>query len=104
MVDEMTSWGHNVVCANSTLETVVGTCRISDLDSGRVVLEKAFSAAPNANTNLGWFECMYSEQGIFLIEWDVDGKTFYNTYLYGAPAFSLEQYKGWLDKLAALGK
>lgn len=104
MLDEMTAWGHNVICANSTLKAVTGTCRISDLDSGRVVFEKAFSAAPNANTNLGRLDCMYSEQGMFLIEWEVDGKTFYNTYLYGTPVFSLEQYKSWLDKLAALGE
>lgn len=104
MLDEMTAWGHDVVCANSTLDTVSGKCRIIDLDTQKTVFETDFTALPNCNTKLGKLNCMYSDKGMFLIEWDVNGKTQRNTYLYGAPAYSLKQYKDWLKKLSALGE
>ena len=103
MLDEMTSWGQDVVCANSTLKTIKGTCVISDMDSDEVVFEAEFTAQPNANTTLGRLPLMYSDKGMFLIRWKTeDGRAYFNTYLYGTPAFSLSQYKGWLGKLAGL--
>lgn len=103
MLDEMAAWGHDVLCANSTLNTVRGTCAITDLDSGEVVFEKEFTAFPNSNTNLGWLPLMYSAKGMFLIQWKTDGgEEAFNTYLYGAPGYSFEAYKGWLEKLKAL--
>lgn len=104
MLDEMTAWGHEVLCANSTLNTVSGFCRIIDLDTEKTVFESEFSAKPNANTSLGKLNCMYSEKGMFLIEWNINGAICRNTYLYGSPAYSLEQYKKWLKKLSALGE
>lgn len=100
MLDEMSDWGHNVVCANSSRNTIRGTVTISDLDSSKVVFEKAFTAEPGVNTILGQIRLMYSDKGMFLIDWKTeDGEAHFNTYLYGLPAFSLEQYKGWLNKL-----
>ena len=47
---------------------------------------------------------MYSDKGMFLIEWETeDGQRAFNTYLYGMPAYDLTQYKGWLEKLSELG-
>ena len=46
---------------------------------------------------------MYSDQGMFLIEWQLDsGEKHFNTYLYGSPKFDFEQYKGWLEIIDAL--
>lgn len=42
---------------------------------------------------------MYSDKGMLLIEYTVDGKPFVNTYLYGAPAFDLNRYLSWLQKV-----
>lgn len=101
MMDEMDTWGHDVLCANSSLKTVRGTCTITDLDSKKVVFEKDFAARPNENTNLGRLQVMYSEKGMFLIKWKLeDGQEYFNTYLYGTPAYSLEQYKGWLKEIS----
>jgi hypothetical protein len=36
------------------------------------------------------------------MEWTVDGIEGGNHYLHGFPPFSLEQYKGWLNKIAVL--
>ncbi len=100
MLDEMAAWGHDVRCANNSFDTVKGKCRVYDLDSGEVYFEKEFTAKPNANTNLGRLPLMYSDKGMFIIEWETDdGKKEFNTYLYGAPAYSLEKYKEWLEKI-----
>ena len=103
MLDEMSSWKHDVITANSTLETVKGHVKITDMDSGKVFFEKDFTAAPNSNTKLGDLRLMYSDKGMFLIEWETqNGEKYFNTYLYGAPKYDLEQYKGWLAKLKEL--
>jgi len=105
MVDEMDSWGQPVLCANSTLRTVSGTVTVSDMDSGEVVFEKAFTAAPNSNTTLGKLPLMYSDRGMFLIQWQLDnGEQHFNTYLYGSPKFDLQQYKRWLKKMNTLSE
>ncbi|MBQ7839972.1 MAG: hypothetical protein IJ390_05740 [Lachnospiraceae bacterium] len=100
MMGEMDIWGHDVLCANSSLKEVSGTCTVMDMDSREIVFEKEFCAAPNANTNLGRLNVMYSQQGMFLIRWKLeDGQEHFNTYLYGTPAYSLKQYQGWLAAL-----
>lgn len=103
MIDEMTSWRHPVITANSTLETVSGHVIVKDIDSGEVFFETDFTAGPNSNTYLGDFELMYSDKGMFLIEWETDkGEKYFNTYLYGSPKFDLAQYKSWLEKIKSL--
>ncbi len=100
MLGEMAPWGHEVITANSTLQKVSGSVKISDMDTGEVYFEKSFTAGANCNTTLGKLPLMYSDKGMFLIEWELsDGKKGFNTYLYGSPAYSFEQYKGWLKKL-----
>ena len=100
MLDEMSSWKHDIITANSTLKTVKGKVKISDLDSGKVFFEKEFTAGPNCNTKLGNLNLMYSDKGMFLIEWELEnGEKYFNTYLYGSPKYDLEQYKGWLKKI-----
>lgn len=96
---EMNSWGQEIVTANSTFDTVSGRVKITDLDSGSVVFEKEFTAAANANTLLGKIELMYSDKGMFKIEWETDKFSGFNTYLYGSPAFDLQKYKTWLEKI-----
>jgi len=102
LIDEMAAWGQDVLCANSTLQTVSGRCTVQDLDSGSVVFEKTFTAAPNANTNLGRIPLMYSDKGMLLIRWETDSGSGFNTYLYGSPAFDLQRYKQWLQKIVQL--
>lgn len=103
MIDEMVSWGQPVLCCNSTLHEIAGTVRISNLDSNETVFETAFRAAANANTEIGKIPLMYSDQGMFLIEWKLEnGEQHFNTYLYGSPKYDLQQYKGWLKKLDTL--
>ncbi len=103
MLDEMSNWSHDVITANSTLKPVKGHLKITDLDSEEVFLEKDFTAGANCNTKLGEIPLMYSDKGMFLIEWELEnGEKHFNTYLYGLPKYDLEQYKGWLKKIERL--
>ena len=96
----MGDWGHRVLCANSSLKTFKGNVKITDIDSGEIFFETDFAANPNSNTTLGKIPLMYSAKGMFLIEWTLDnGEKYFNTYLYGSPAFSFKQYKKWLEKM-----
>ncbi len=98
-LDDMAYWGHDVICCNSTLSEKRGKCTVYDIDSGEVLFQKDFIAAPNTNTNLGKINMMYSEKRMLIIKWETDSKEAFNTYLCGTPAFSLEQYKCWLAKI-----
>ena len=101
MIEEFKAWSHPVVCANSTLHEVTGRVIITDMDTDKVIFEKEFTAAPNSNTQLGSFDLMHSQQGMFLIRWETEQEgTHCNTYLYGTPAYDLQHYKLWLRKLA----
>ena len=50
----------------------------------------------------GKIRLMYSEQRMFIIEWTVNGKKSFNTYLAGTPKYDFEQYKSWLEKINKL--
>lgn len=103
MLDEMNNWKQSVITANSTLETVKGHIKITDIDSGKVYFEKDFTAGANCNTKLGDIPLMYSDKGMFLIQWELEnGEKHFNTYLYGTPGFDLNKYKGWLEKINSL--
>lgn len=105
MIDEMDSWQHTVLTANSTQSEVKGVVTVEDIDSGKVYFEKTFVAAANANTELGKFNLMYSEKGMFIIKWKLDnGEQRFNTYLYGSPKFDFYKYKTWLNKIRSLEK
>lgn len=99
LVGEMKSWGHPVLVANSTLKPAEVTVKLTDLETGSELFSGSCTAAPNANTEVGFLPMMYSDKGMLLIEYTVDGKPFVNTYLYGAPAFDLNRYLGWLQKV-----
>lgn len=100
MLDEFNTWGHDVVCANSTLSDISGSVRVRDIDSGRVLFEKNFSAKENSNTTLGKIELRCSKKGMLLIEWWLDnGEHGVNTYLYGTPPYRLDDYKRYLDEI-----
>ena len=98
-MDEMDSWGHDLVCCNSTFNQIEGSCRVYNLDSGEVLYENNFTAKPNCNTHLTKIKTMYSEQKMLIIEWNIKGEKHFNTYLIGTPKYSLEEYKNWLEKI-----
>ncbi|MEE0945710.1 MAG: hypothetical protein U0M42_02630 [Acutalibacteraceae bacterium] len=103
MLGETNNWGNEIICANSSLNTVKGNCTIIDLSTDKEIFSTEFSASPNANTKLGKLNIMYSKQTMLLIKWKLEDSTeHFNTYLCGTPGFNFEQYKDWLNKINSL--
>ncbi|MBQ5765526.1 MAG: hypothetical protein IIW03_05230 [Clostridia bacterium] len=103
MLKEMTNWRHSVVTCNSTGETLKGHVTITDMDTGKVHMDRDFVSPPHANAFLGNMPLMYSDKGMFLIQWTLEnGEKHFNTYLYGTPKFDFKAYKGWLEKLSKI--
>lgn len=98
MVSEMRPKHRAVICANSTLKKIKGKVTITDLESDKIIFSNEFSAVENGNTEIGTIPAFYSEKGMYLIVWEVDGSKYVNTYLYGNPGFDFENYKKWLNK------
>lgn len=102
MVDEPKDWHVRVVAGNDSREEVSGHYRMWDADSAKTLLDGNYSVKPNENLELGTLPIFHSERKLFLIEWTANGQRHVNHYLLGLPPFSLEQYKSWLLKIAAL--
>ena len=99
MCDEIFDWGSLVVAANDTRQTVAGEIKITDIESGEVRLQGGFAVAAGQKSTIGKLELRYSDKGMLLLDWFINGQRYFNPYLYGYPAFDVEKYKEWLEKL-----
>ena len=99
MMGELNNWRYTLYALNDTRTAVKGTYKVSDIETGEVIAEGGFNANANGKTGVTNFRMFYSEQRMLLIEWDIDGKKYYNHYLTGYPPFDFEKYKKWLNKL-----
>ena len=102
MVDEPQDWHCRVVVGDDSREDAAGHYRVWDADSGETLLEGDYAVKANENLQLGQIPVFHSGKRLFLMEWTANGKKYANHYLQGFPPFSLEQYKPWLVKVAAL--
>ncbi len=97
MVGELSGWRHTVHASNDTLRPVKGIYRVYDVDAPEKDLcGGSFEIAPNGNAAVGSFEMFYSDHKFLVIEWELDGKKYFNHYLSGMPPFSLADYRRWL--------
>ena len=76
--------------------------RVWDADSAEEVVAGAFTVPANQNWQVGRIRTYASDQRLYLISWEVDGRRYGNHYLAGMPPFSLERYRAWLQAIAAL--
>ena len=65
-------------------------------------MQGEFHTEANANQELGRLRISHGHQRLFLIQWELAGKTYGNHYLLGKPPISFEQYRRWLKAIAAL--
>lgn len=70
----------------------------------KTVAEGEFTIDANSNKEIDKIRMYYSDKKFLVIEWNIDGKTYYNHYLCGMPGFGFEQYKTWLEKFNNLVK
>lgn len=99
MCGELCDWEIPVVAANDTLCEVLGEFKVTNAEDGAQLLHGDFKVEANSNALLGKIPVFYSDKGMFLIEWTIGEKRFVNHYLYGMPAFDINDYKRWLEKI-----
>jgi beta-mannosidase len=102
MVGEPEDWRCRVVAGNDTLQDAEGDFRITDADTGTLMLQGHYRAPANANVAIGSLPVSHSEHRLFLIRWTADGRAWGSHYLLGTPPFSLARYREWLPAIAAL--
>ena len=91
-----------VVASNDTRSPAEVRYRIWDADSAETVVEGTFTVPDNQNWQVDRIRTYASDQRLYLIAWEVNGREFGNHYLAGWPPFSLERYRAWLQAIAAL--
>ena len=97
MLDEPNSWVQKVVAANDTREDKEIHCQITDIASGEVVFEGAFTARADQSTVIGQIPYVRNRQRFFVIRWHGDAQGC-NHYLAGQPPFDLAIYRRWLQE------
>lgn len=102
MIDEMADWHYTLVVSNDTLMRKNGTYKVYDIDTGKVLADGDFTIGANSNKVLDKIRMYYSDKKFLVIEWEIDGKTYYNHYLCGMPGFDFGMYKAWLEKYMEL--
>ena len=98
MLDELNSNSCDIIAVNDTLKEVKGSYKIYNIDTDYVYSEGGFSISKNGVSHLGGVPMRYSDKEFLVIEWTIDGKTFYNHYLCGMPGFDFTTYKRWIAK------
>lgn len=102
MLDEPRDWHCRVVASNDTREERRGEFRVVDAWSGEERLAGEFRVGPNINRELGRIRVSHGEHRLFLMTWEIDGRSGGNHYLLGKPPFSLDRYKEFLRSIASL--
>ena len=103
ILGEWADWGHRVIVTNDTLAPVKGSVTVSDADTGETLFDGNFEVPANANAEAGRFDLPNGEQRLLLLRFEAGALSGANHYLTGHPPYSLEQYLGWREKIAALG-
>jgi beta-mannosidase len=101
--DGVWGWGSlPLIASNDSRQDADLHYRVRDADTGQIAAEGDFCVPANQNWQVANIPVNADEQRLFLIEWQLGEGTFGNHYLFGAPPFSLERYRLWLAKIAAL--
>ena len=91
--DDHTAWA-----VNDTRRPVKGHATYRDKASGKVLLDCDYEIAANSKTQLGTVP--FSGQGLIEIEYQVEGKSYRNHFLYGEPPFKWADVKEWMKDTA----
>jgi beta-mannosidase len=100
MIGDAEKGRHPVVVVNDTRNGERGRVTVRDAATKDVVFNEAFSIGTNGKTTAGYIP-EPGETTLWLIEWEVSGKTYFNHYLAFHPTIELNDYLEWLNILRA---
>ena len=87
----------NVHAVNDTLKPVRGRAKVTDRESGKVLLEVAYEVPANAARRIGTVS--WKGQGLLDIAYEQGGQKSSNWFLYGEPPFDYAQVRKWFGGL-----
>jgi len=96
-VNDAGDGSHFLVVVNDTKQPAKGNVVVTDLTTGKEIFKNAYTVEANGRQKIADLPPL-NGQGIWLINYDVNGKELANHYLYGNPPFNLNDYLGWLKK------
>jgi beta-mannosidase len=99
IVGETVDGRHPLYVVNDTMREAAGIVSVHDADNDEILFESDYAVSPNDIATIGHLPPS-DGQAMWLIEWTVDGASYQNHYLAGAPPFHLADYRRWLEKLA----
>lgn len=99
MCTEVYNWVTKVIASNDSRDIKKGTYRVYNAEDGREIKTGEFLVKPGTNEVLCEIPLFYSDKGMLIMEWFVEGVRYVNHYLYGYPGFDLEKYKTWFAKI-----
>ncbi len=91
-----------LIASNDSLVDVQVRFRVWDADNGETLLEGETDLPANQNWQVDRLRHFVSDQRLYLIGWETGGQKYGNHYLSGFPPLSLERYRRWLPRIAAL--
>ncbi len=94
--DEPQSWSIRLYAANDTFDTQQITYRVTDGETGEILLKDIASVPANSTKGINSIPAAWSERRLFLIEWEANGERGVNHYIHGTPPFLPEQMKHWV--------
>jgi beta-mannosidase len=98
MFGDPSDWFLPLYVSNNTLSDVSVEYSVTDLSSGKVMVESACTATADSSACVWRKDYSMKDKSMYLIDWeagDIKGK---NHYLAGTPAFDLREYVDWLTK------
>ncbi|HQH69424.1 MAG TPA: hypothetical protein PK166_13590 [Candidatus Hydrogenedentes bacterium] len=69
---------------------------------GEVLCAGETAIPASQNWQVGRIRTYASDRRLYLLRWETGGEAFGNHYIAGAPPFSLDEYRDWLTRIAAL--
>lgn len=93
----------DVIICNDTLKSANGDFKVTDVDSGRTLIDGDFEVDANINKTLTKLEAGCDKQQMFLIEYSVNGQNYGNHYMSGKIPFDFKKYHSeWLKLISLL--
>ena len=98
MIGDALNRRHPVVAVNDTREEKKVKARITDFESGRILLEKTVELPANGKLMIGQIPAVGNTE-LWFIDYEFDVEVYQNHYLAYQPPIDYEQYKKWLSVL-----
>ncbi len=102
IMDELVDWHHEVTLCNDSRESKLVRYRVTDGDTGEVLLSGEALSPANENVSLGQIRVLAGRQRLYLLTWEVDGVPHANHFISGYPPYDAATMLRWVDKIAQM--